>query len=185
MRILVICLVLTLFVGGCNSPGTYSVLGGGHGGPTDSANFTVESGKTTQQTMLEGHDSLFAFGATFIFNNEGLPSDTLDYPCPHGDYTDLGWRRDIPELGLFGKYGLEVIKDTGLFVTVLGGLSMADETRLARSRATGWYYEQDTKVNTYGMFGGGVTYFIKDKSFCVLVDYDNRRGFTAGIGKRF
>jgi len=178
-----LCTICLLLISGCLGRGKdhYAVLGGGYGGETDSGNFTVEGVKVARS---EGRDSLGGLGFTMIFNGGDVPSDVLDYPCPHGDYTDLGSQRDIPEMGLFGKYGLEIIEDTGLFATVLGGATFADETELAQSNATGWYYEQDTGINTYGLFGGGISYFLKDDLF-LQVDYDNRRGITGGLGWRY
>ena len=177
------CTICLLLISGCLGRGKdhYAVLGGGYGGKTDSANFTVEGVKIARS---QGRDSLFGLGYTAIFNGGDVPSDTLDYPCPHWDYTDLGVERDLPEMGIIGKYGIEIVKDTGLFATVVGGITFADETEIAQSNVTGWYYEQDTGINTYGLFGGGVSYFMKEDLF-MQAEYDNRRGITIGAGWRF
>ena len=65
-----------------------------------------------------------------------------------------------------------------------GGITVADETHLAQSYATGWYYEQDVAWNTYGLYGVGISYAPNDNTY-LQVDYDNRRGITFGIGWKF
>jgi len=187
--------MLALLASGCKSPGEYQLLGGGHGGPMNSANVTVEGGRVTQLTPPEGRNSLLAWGMTLIFNGDGIPSGKnagvepwktfYKIDSKYGNLYDIKkGRGDLPELGLFGKYGLEVIEDTGLFATVLGGASVTNEKWYCRS--TMWPYEYHGTYDTtiYGMFGGGISYFLRDDLF-LQVDFDNRRGVTGGLGWRY
>ncbi len=185
---LTICLIL--IVSGCmeGKKGHYIVLGGGHGGATDSTNLAMEGVKIVQS---EGRDSLTALGFTIIFNSGDIPSDTestsgswaewYKYEVESGYITDAGVRRDWPEMGLFGKYGLEVAEDTGLFVNVLGGITFADEVHLYYSALGPPHYTENEGWTTRGMFGGGISYFFDDELY-LQADYDNRRGLTVGIG---
>jgi hypothetical protein len=115
-----------------------------------------------------------------IFTSD-VPAGTLDYPVPHSDYTSLG-RRQNDEWGFYVETGLEVIKDKGIFLFGLGGLTFIEEIEVAQSNVTGWYYEQSASTKTNTMIGGGIAYFPKDKWFCLQLEYDNRRGVTGSIG---
>lgn len=160
----------------------YFSVGGGAGGKADAANLSLEVGGVT--TNRE-HDRLLAFGVGIIFNGDDVPSDTLEYPVPHWNYTDLGTKQDGPEIALFGKYGLEVITNKRLFLFGLGGLSFAKEIELAQSNATGWYYEQSSSSKLNGVFGAGLSYFPPESKVSLSVEYDNRRGITGSLGYRF
>ena len=135
-------------------------------------------GGTSQEKPL---NYLVALSIGFILNGDSVPSDTLEYPVPHNDYTSLGTKRKGNEMALLLKYGLEVIKDKNVFVFVLGGASFGEEIELAQSNVTGWYYEQSSSTTTYGMYGGGVSYKATNK-LLLSVEYDNRRGATGSIG---
>ena len=126
----------------------YFAIGGGTGGKADAPNLTLEIGEVSTDRE---HNRLLSIGLGFIFNADDVPSGTLEYPVPHSDYTNLGTRQKGNEYALFGKYGLEIIKNKGLFVFALGGLSFSEEIELAQSNATGWYYEQSSsnKVNLH------------------------------------
>jgi len=156
----------------------YVAVGVGAGGEAEAANVTLEIGAMTQNKSL---NYLYAVSVGFIFNGDSIPSDILEYPVPHTDYTSLGTKRKGTEIPLLLKYGLEVIKDKKIFVYVLGGASFGEEIELAQSNATGWYYEQSSTSKIYGMYGGGVSYKATDK-LLFSVEYDNRRGATGSIG---
>lgn len=160
----------------------YFAVGGGAGGKADAPNLTLELGGVS--TGRE-HNRLIAIGLGIIFNADDVPSDTLEYPVPHSDYTNLGTRQKGNEYALFGKYGLEVIKNKGVFIFALGGLSFSEEIDLARSNVTGWYYEQSSSSKANGMFGGGLSYFPINNKVSLSVEYDNRRGITGSLGFRF
>jgi hypothetical protein len=160
----------------------YFSVGGGAGGKADAPNLTLELGGVSTDRE---HNRLIAIGLGFIFNADDVPSDTLEYPVPHSDYTNLGTRQKGNEYALFGKYGLEVIKNKGAFIFALGGLSFSEEIDLARSNVTGWYYEQSSSSKVNGMFGGGLSYFPINSKVSLSVEYDNRRGITGSLGFRF
>ena len=160
----------------------YFSVGGGAGGKTDAPNLTLELGGVSTNREL---NRLIAIGLGFIFNADDVPSGTLEYPVPHTSYTNLGKKQKGNEYAVFGKYGLEVVKNKGVFIFALGGLSVSEEIELTRSNATGWYYEQSSSSKANGMFGGGLSYFPINSKMSLSVEYDNRRGITGGIGFRF
>jgi hypothetical protein len=164
-------LPMAVFAGG------YISLGGGAGGEAGALNLTFEFGG------ISTYNSLIGVGFTSIFNADKIPSGTLGYPCPHNDYTDLGTKQKGPEYGLFVKYGLKIIENPEVFIFVLGGVSLSEKIQLVRSNATGWYYEQSSKTKTNGIFGGGLSFPIKNSFFSI--EYDNRRGITGSLGFRW
>jgi hypothetical protein len=160
----------------------YFAVGGGSGGEADAPNLTLELGGVSTDRE---YNQLLSVGLGFIFNADDVPAGTLEYPVPHSNYTNLGTRQKGNEYALFGKYGLEILKNKGLFIFALGGLSFAEEVDLARSNVTGWYYEQSSSTELCGMFGGGLSYFPLGNRISFQVEYDNRRGITGGIGFRW
>jgi len=158
--LITICLFVFL-VGGCN----YIAVSGGHGGDFDAANLTVEYGSPPPEGLKPivepgpGKRDWMLTGGTLIIDN------AIDY----------GFFKNTPEIGGFIKLGVEIVPDTGLFANVLGGATFI------HWKASGGF--EDTEW--YGMLGGGLTYFINDKDVCLLTAYDNRRGFSGGIGFRF
>ncbi|WP_139800646.1 hypothetical protein [Geothermobacter hydrogeniphilus] len=161
---------------------SYFAIGGGSGGDAGAANLSLEIGGVTTDRP---NNRLLSFGLGFIFNADDVPSDTFEYPVPHSNYTDLGTRQKGNEYAFFGKYGLEIIRDKGLFLFALGGFSVSENVDLAQSNATGWYYEQSSSTELNGMFGGGLSYFPVNNKISLQVEYDNRRGVTGGIGLRW
>lgn len=159
----------------------YFSVGGGGGGKADAPSLTLELGEVSTNREYK---CLIAIGWSFIFNADDVPSDTLEYPVPHSDYTNLGRRQKDNEHALFGKCGLEV-KKQGAFIFALAGLSSSKEIDLARSNVTGWYYEQSSSSKVNGMFGGGLSYFSINSKVFLSVEYDNRRGITGSLGFRF
>jgi len=175
--------IISLFVFPIKSfAGGYFAIGGGAGGQSGAPNLTFEVGGVSTS---KNHNRLLSIGFGFVFNADDVPTGTLEYPVPHSDYVNLGTRQKGNEYAFFGKYGLEIIKGKGLFLFVLGGLSAAEEIELARSNVTGWYYEQSSSSKVNGMFGGGISYFPLNNRLSFQVEYDNRRGVTAGVGVRW
>ena len=192
MTILLIVVGMLISTGGCNNSKPHIILGGGYGGPTDSANLSIEGIQTTQN--WQGRDTLTGVGFTMIFNGEGVPSEAVStsgswsnwyqYEAQNGYLIDEGTKRYLPEMGLFGKYGIEIVKNTGLFATAFGGVTFADEVHLWTSRlGPPDYYETEGWI-TYGMLGGGISYYLNNDVY-LQVDYDNRRGTTVGFGWKF
>ena len=159
--------------------GGFFSIGGGAGGDADAVNLSLEFGGYSGQKNI---NHLYGIGLTFLFNSDDVPTGTLEYPVPHNLYTSLGTRQKGEEFGIYGKYGLEILKGSGFFIHALAGISFSEEIDLARSNVTGWYYEQSSSTETNGMYGGGVSYFLYDSKFGLQLEYDNRRGVTGLIG---
>lgn len=87
---------------------------------------------------------------------------------------DLWWYKGDPEMGSFIKLGVEAVPDSGFFINGLMGVSWIR-----------WSTYWDEGTERFGLLGGGVTYFIDDEDACIIVSYDNRRLFNAGLGVRF
>lgn len=160
----------------------YVAIGGGNGGEADAPNLTFEAGGITSGKTVNLQAAL---GVSLLFNNDNVPDDTLEYPVPHWDYTTLGTRQKDTEVAIIGKLGLEVFKDSGVFVFGLGGASFANEIELAQSNVTGWYYQQSSNEEIYGIYGGGISFFPNSSKLMLQAEVDNRRGVTASIGVRW
>lgn len=168
-----ISLIALLLLASPAFAGGYLSFGGGGGGKAEAGNFSFDLGGFPA-------NYLFGIGFTYIFSGD-VPSDILEYPVPHSDYTSLG-KRQNDEYGFFMKGGLEVIKNRQIFLFGLAGLTFVEEIELAQSNVTGWYYEQSSSTKSNGIAGGGIGYFPKDKWFCLQLEYDNRRGLTGSTG---
>lgn len=162
--------------------GPYLAIGGGSGGEADAPSFMMEAGGITsgRAVNLQG-----ALGVSLLFNNDHVPDDTLTYPVPHSSYTNLGTRNKDTEVALIAKFGIEPVKESGVFVFGLGGASFAEEIELAQSNVTGWYYEQSSKDKTFGIYGGGISFFPTSSNIMFQAEVDNRRGVTGSIGWRW
>lgn len=103
----------------------------------------------------------------------------FDFDRGNGHLTD-GGKTLNDEKGVFVKYGLEVVPDSGFYITGLLGVAHAHETQLwiTDNRAFD-YTEESSKLKW--LYGGGVTWIIND-GMVLQVDYDNRREWTVGIG---
>ena len=91
---------------------------------------------------------------------------------------------NAPELGLYIKFGFEVVPDSGFFVDALGGVTFVKE-RFGYTLPDGQWKETPDGVDVNGMIGGGITYFINDGGTCIIASFDNRRGVSAGMGFRY
>ena len=172
----------------------FLVLGGGGGGDAKAGNFTLEAIRINPNP--KGRDSLFGLGTTFIFNGKGIPAN---YEDASGDWSDWyrleqqigtledeGIRQTGPEWGIFGKFGLELIENTGVFGTIFGGLSFSKEAQLYHSSLGEPHYFVDKGTTDYGLYGLGISYIPeKNSNMLFQIDYDNRRGITFGLGWKF
>lgn len=165
--VIVICLIVFV-ISGCN----YIGATGGYGGPMNTGNLTIEYGSPFPEELKSKvepgsgeRDWMLTGGITYINND-----------------TETGFYESFPEMGSFAKLGIEIIPDTGFFVTILGGITWIHWKEKYDYEDS---EQDDIETKFYGMYGGGVTYFINDKDTCILVGYDNRRGVTAGAGFRF
>ena len=158
MKKVIMTICLMILAGGCS----YVGFAGGYGREFDSANVTLEYGiRPPEEIKSEPgeRDWMLTGGITYINNYN-------------------------PEIGDFVKLGVEIVPDTGFFANVLVGFTLMEEARGYVS-PYGYWQPTEGEIEIYGLFGGGVTFFINDNDVCVLTAYDNRRGFTAGIGFRF
>ena len=121
-------------------------------------------------------------GLDLIFNNDRIPGDIADYPVPHNSFVFVGVKQPQIEIGLYGKYGIETARNSGVFVYALGGISFAEKILLSRSTVTGWYYTEEKLTVSYGMFGGGIAYFPVRQQYSLQAGYDNRTGVNLGLG---
>ena len=156
----------------------------GNGGDSEAFSISVELGGLLHNK--DGHrNRMFTFGISSIFNADNIPSDILDYSCPHSSYDKLGKRQDGNETAFFGRYGMEVFKEKGFYAFLLSGFSFSFDIDLVKSTATGWYYEQSVSSRLYGIIGGGLTYCPNESKFNYSLDIDNRRGISGSIGIYF
>jgi len=158
----------------------YFSIGIGKGGSSKASNFSLEIGEIAE--FIEIPTSIFAISLSAIINSDEIPSDILDYSCPHNDYKKLGIKQQGNERAMLGKYGVEVFKDKRFFFNVLGGVSYTTHIDLVRSNVTKWYYTQSSFIKKNGIFGVGVSFLHQNSYFSLQLDYDNRRGFTGGVG---
>jgi hypothetical protein len=157
----------------------YFVVGGGGGGDSESSNMRIEGGA---YTTIQAVNILFGLGMPFTLNRDDTPSSLHDYPCPHNNFTDLGNRKKGEEVGMYGKFGIEPIKNTGFFIFGTGGFTLGKEIQLTQSNITRLYYTESETTKTYGLFGGGIGYFPMQGHFTAQVQYDNRMGVTGNLG---
>ncbi len=158
----------------------YVAAGGGGGGETNRGNLRAEGGRyTTNQNV----NYLFGFGLTFTLGRDDTPSDLIEHPAPHEDFTSLGKRDKGEEAGFYGKFGIELVNRAGVFLLVYGGATWAREIELVRSNVTGRHYQESEKTKGYGLIGGGIGYFPKRHRFFNLqLGYDNRMGINGMAG---
>lgn len=157
----------------------YVAIGGGGGGDAKAAHMRLEVGGFTTNKSL---NFLLGIGFPFTLGRDETPSDLLEYPVPHWDFTSLGKKYKGEEVGLYGKFGIEVAKRSRLFVLVYGGATWGKEIELAQSNVTRWHYQESETTKTYGLVGGGIGYFPKDLNLCLQLGFDNRMGINALIG---
>ena len=158
---------------------TYMTIGGGSGGDADGSNFSLDFGGFTED---DATNALMAVGLSYISGVDELPDGTLGDKLT-SDFTLIGDRQKDNEIGLYGKLGVETIEK--LFVFATAGFSFVETAEIARSNTTGLYHEQTSDTNIEGLFGAGLIYFLKDKSFGFQLEYDNRRGVTGSVAFRF
>lgn len=157
----------------------YFVGGGGGGGESKSANMRFEGGVyTTAQAV----NFLFGLGVPFTLDRDETPEHVHDHPSPTTDYTDLGTRKRGEEAGLYGKVGIEPIKNSGFFIFGMGGFTWGDEIQLSQWNYNRQYYTESESTKTYGLFGGGIGYFPMQGHFTAQIQYDNRMGLTGMMG---
>ena len=88
---------------------------------------------------LMGDDLGLIIGA--VFNSDYSDSDVRDYPVPHYDYTNLGKKRIGSLVSLDLAYRLIPSNYGSLWIA--GGITVYEESEIARSNITGWLYKQN------------------------------------------
>ena len=182
-RIILLIILLSLFLVFSTSSKAmanwYLAFGGGGGGEAKNGNMRVEAGNYSTNNSV---NYLFGFGIPFTLGRDDTPSDLIEHPVPHNDFTSLGKRDKGEESGLYGKFGIELVNRTGVFLLVYGGATWAREIELAQSNVNRRYYQESEKTKTYGLIGGGLGYFPRRHRFCLQLEYDNRMGITGLVG---
>jgi len=164
----------------------YAIGGGGEGG-AEAQNFTVEIGK--EDIRIKGFNTFAGLAVPFILHGDGnVPDSTKDSECPHGNCDNLGDKDDGTEMGLLGKFGMEIYKSRA-FVSLSLGVTRANTVELAQSNVTGDYYKESEDTDTNIVYGIGVNYmpefFDWGLKMVFSLDIDNRRGLTGLIGWRW
>lgn len=157
----------------------YVAIGGGGGGEAKAANMRFEAGGFTSNRRV---NFLLGIGIPFTLGRDETPSDLLEYPVPHWDFTSLGKKYKGEEVGLYGKFGIEAAPRSRIFILIYAGATWGKEIELAQSNVTRWYYQESETTKTYGLIGGGIGYFPKDLNLCLQLGFDNRLGVNAMIG---
>jgi hypothetical protein len=153
--------------------------GAGTGGDSKASSLHFEGGGYTIDKPL---NFLFVLGGAVTFNRDETPDHVHDDPCPGGNCTALGTRRQGEEAGIYGKFGIEPVKNSGVFIFAKGGYSAGREIELAQSNVTGRYYEQSRTNRSYFLYGGGLGYYPKAGHLILHLEYDNRMGIAGGAG---
>ncbi len=97
----------------------------------------------------------FEFG---VIDNADAPYDTLDYPCPHWNFTSLGTRT------LEASAGIDLIGMIQLSENIIlyggPGLYWHRTGEVVRSNDTGWYYTETDNTTTEIAGSGGIRFFL-------------------------
>lgn len=112
----------------------------------------------------------FEFG---IIDDANLPAGTLDYECPHWDYTSLGNRT------LASSVGIDLLGMIHLSENIIlyggPGLYWHRTGEVVRSNATGWYYTETDDTTTEIAGSGGVR-FALTRGTRLGIGYHSLRG---------
>lgn len=165
----------------------YYAIGGGDEGEADAQNFTFEFGK--EDINIRGFNTFAGLAVPFILHGDGnVPSSTIDSECPHGNCDNLGDKDEGTEVGLLGKFGMEVYRSRA-FVSLILGVTRTNTVKLSQSNVTDSYYKESEGTDTNAVYGIGVSYmpefFDWGLKMIFSLDIDNRRGLTGLIGWRW
>jgi hypothetical protein len=165
----------------------YYAIGGGDEGGAEAQNFTVEFGK--EDINIKGFNTFAGLAIPFILHGDGnVPEDTNDSDCPHSDCDNLGDKDDGTEVGLLGKFGIEIYESRA-FVSLILGMTQSNTVQLVQSNITDEYYKESEDKENYAVYGIGVSYmpefFEWGLKMIFSLDIDNRRGLTGLIGWRW
>lgn len=121
----------------------------------------------------------------FTLDRDDTPSNLHDHSYYGSYFTDLGNRKKGEEVGLYGKFVIAPIKNTGFFVFGLGGFTWVEEIQLIQSNVNRRYY-----TVLYGIrnnqdlwtFGGALAISPCRGILQHRYNYDNRMGVTGSTG---
>ncbi len=117
-----------------------------------------------------------------VFDGEYSSDEVLDYPVPHGYYTDLG------EHKVGDTYGLDVLyyffNKNEISIGGGVGMYMTEKAEIAQSNATGWLYKQSSKTQIKPAIMVNFDYFVPNKRLVLGLSLHSLRGivFRLGIG---
>lgn len=118
-----------------------------------------------------GGDSL---GIEFGFiDDANLPEGTLDYECPHWDYTSIGNRRLESTTGIDFLGMIHLSKHIILYGGP--GIYWSRRGEVVRSNATGWYYTETEYTYTEIACSGGLRFTLTGNSG-LGIGYHSLRG---------
>jgi len=83
-----------------------------------------------------------------------------------------------------GKGGIEVTKNSNLFITVFGGMYKAERKKVddLLTNTGERIFEPYTDKSTKFFYGGGISYFLPHENLMFSIDYDNVRKLTGSVG---
>jgi len=186
--IFLLVVIVTFLLAAQPATAWYYAIGGGGEGGAEAQNFTVEVGK--EDINIKGFNTFAGLAVPFILHGDGnVPSSTKDSDCPHGDCDNLGDKDDGTEVGLLGKFGMEVYNSRA-FVSLILGVTRTNTVELVESNTNpGMYYKKSEDTDTNGVYGIGFSYmpefFDWGLKMVFSLDIDNRRGLTGLIGWRW
>lgn len=185
--ILLIVVMVTFLLSTRPAIAWYYAIGGGDQGEADAQNFTVEFGK--EDINIRGFNTFAGLAMPFILHGDGnVPDSTIDSDCPHDNCDNLGNKDDGTEVGLLGKFGVEIYKSRA-FVSVILGVTRSNTVELVQSNVTDTYYKESEGTENHAVYGIGVSYmpefFDWGLKMVFSLDIDNRRGLTGLIGWRW
>ncbi len=187
--ILLIATLVCALSQGCN----YVTIGGGRGGEIEASSLNMEAGHVTKDKPILGRNQLFGFGLTLSTDGKSGDSDAVDaseysdlfrWESRIGTLTEGDTYQDGPGVGCYGKYGLEIIENSNLFITgFIGFTAVSESTEYTSSIPVYLYRYRTTKTDTPILMGYGLTWFLgKNKEWALQADFDKRRGCTYSIG---
>jgi hypothetical protein len=143
---------------------------------------TSDGGGTSLAIGFKGPNSNFGFSLGVILNSEFDSSNLQDYPVPHSNYQSIGVKRVGNSYGLDALYFISASDTVRPYIGV--GIYTNQRKEIARSNATGWYYNQGNKaeVSLAGELG---LQAVTAGGFIFGVGYHTLRGANISIGKSF
>lgn len=173
--VLIICLVLVMSLVVSTKSIAEDIFRGGYfAGGGNEESYTLEFGGITGRGLAQRRGEVLAIGATYFSDAD--------------DRLRIGERQNTH--AFYGKYGIELAKDSGLFMNAIAGVGFTDKRQL------GYYYETDkddpskkrpvqfeeTDQQSCFLYGAGLSYFPPNSNLTLFIDYDNQRKVTGGIG---